>query len=121
MRNQEIVVKHSFHPEGRQPIQVAHTGYGPGAMHSEPPRALSGGHQKHLDPHLRADGRTHCASNECSIERDVAGESALRVLDTIVPMKEDGQVERVAHRGTSLQTGLNRLCHLRLHNTASVG
>jgi hypothetical protein len=54
--------------------------------------------QEHLNPNVRTDRRTLLTSDQCAVKRNIACESAFSVVDdSIVPMKDDRQLELVSH------------------------
>jgi hypothetical protein len=53
--------------------------------------------------------------NERSVERYIACKAALRMLGSVIPVKDDGEVQLVSHNGPALRHELNGWYRVELH------
>ena len=92
-----IVVEFAFHSEAAQPSLTCNACDSSHALNSHFfPTAIRRG-EENLNTHICSHRRAPGAANERSVHRNVVGKTAFRVLHTVVPVKDDGKLQLVAH------------------------
>jgi len=56
-----------------------------------------------LNPNICANGWAFAAQNQGAVQRDVGGESPFGVLNSVVPMEDNGQPQLVSHGCSALE------------------
>lgn len=61
---------------------------------------------KHFNANVASDPRTSCAADQRAVQRNIVGKAAFRKLAAIIPVKDDGEMQPVAHSGAALRCAL---------------
>jgi hypothetical protein len=98
-----IVIEHAMHAKRSASRLVGRTGHLPHALDPQFFAALIRRGNKDFNSNIRSDRRTITAEDQRPAESNVTCETACRVLASVVPMKDDGQLQLVPHRSPPLE------------------
>ncbi len=102
MASEMIVVKNALYSKAFRPGLIHHTRNYSRAFDSKFLTAHIRGRQENLDPHFGSDWWILAAENQCSIQRNVAREAALRMFSSVVPVKDYGELQLVSNCSSAL-------------------
>jgi hypothetical protein len=89
----------------------------PGTLNSELLTIRIWRGNENLNSNITSDRWATCAVNERSIERNIVCEATLRMIDTVIPVEDDGEVQLVSHSGPALRLELNDSLRLELNDS----
>ena len=110
-----VVVKKAVNSEAATAVLADSACNLPGTLNSELLTArISRGHEN-LKSNITSDRWATSAVNERSVERYIACKAALRMLGSVIPVKDDGEVQLVSHNGPALRHELNGWYRVEFH------
>jgi len=101
-----FVIEVPDNPETGKTALIHNARHLPDAMNSHLIASLIGRGNKNLDPDLGSSGRKSLASDERSIERNIAGKATLRMIRAVVPVEDNGKAQLVSHSSPPLRIEL---------------
>jgi hypothetical protein len=110
-----VVVKKAANSEAATAVLADSACDLPGTLNSELLTTPIWRGNENLNSNITSDRWATCAVDERSVERNIACKATLRMLDTVIPVENDGEVQLVSHSGPALRLELNDSWRVELH------